>query len=259
MFNYSKDIDFFKKHGYLRISSLVEERLSESFKEAFFSIFKDYSSSTLVNNFNSEDFVDKFKLFRKQNERKLNGLFRSITKIHAFKYLFSNNKVLELISEIFGTPASTIILSEYQFRIDEPNDNLFTLDWHQDGTYYEQDNDGKSGLVINVCIQDCTADMGSPELILGSHKHGRYNSKKYLKPISNTLQHNTETKYVEEEKIVVLEPKVGDVVLYDMNLIHKSGYNISNKARFSAIARAFNPLSKNFIPFYFTEKKLLKT
>ena len=43
-------------------------------------------------------------------------------------------------------------MSEHQLRIDEPNDELYTLDWHQDGAYYKQDNDGKSGLVVNICI-----------------------------------------------------------------------------------------------------------
>ena len=255
---FEKEINFFREFGYLQISSLVDKEYIESFEAAFFEIFKTYSGLNTTKNFDSEDFVTVFKKFRQKNEVRLNGLFRSITKIQSFKNLFSNEKVLRLLGEIFNMPSAALIISEYQFRIDEPKDNLFTLDWHQDGAYYEQDKDGKSGIVLNVCIQNCKKEMGSPELVKGSHKDGKFKSKKYHKAVSNTLQHNTNSEHIDKNKIVILEPHIGDVVIYDMNLIHKSGFNFSNKSRFSAISRAFNPLSSSFVPFYFSDKKLLE-
>ena len=258
MYDYSKEINFFKEHGYLNVNSLVDIALSAKFKQAFFSIFKSYSNLELQQSYDNKGFVDKIKAFRKSNQTKLNGLFRSVTKMQSFKNLFCNDQVLALIAQVFNVDASTLIVSEYQFRVDEPHDKLYTLDWHQDGAYYDQDRDGKSGIVINVCIQDCNKNMGTPHLIKGSHKKGELSLTKYAKQESNSLQYNTDAKHISEHNIITLEPKIGDVVLYDMNLIHRSGFNTSTKARFSAIARAFNPLSKNFVPYYFTGKKLLK-
>ena len=150
-----------------------------------------------------------------------------------------------------------MIISEFQFRIDEPKDRLFTLDWHQDGSYYDQDKGGLNSIVINICVQKCSKDMGSPELIGGSHQKGQVSMKKFFTKESKTLQYNTNKKFIEKNSVSVVEPKVGDMIIYDMNLIHRSGFNISKKARFSAVSRAFNPLASTFRPFYFPKRLLV--
>lgn len=49
--------------------------------------------------------------------------------------------------------------------------------------------------------------------------------------------------------IVTLDAQCGDLIIYHMNLIHRSGFNYSNKVRFSAIARAFKTMTNKFNPF----------
>ena len=98
--------------------------------------------------------------------------------------------------------------------------------------------------------------MGSVELIKGSHKNGT------LEVINDNIVSNVEQLKVNKEiidknNIIVLEPEVSDVIIYDMNLIHRSGYNNSNKARVSVIGRAFNPLSDNFTPYQYTNLELV--
>ena len=46
-------------------------------------------------------------------------------------------------------------------------------------------------------------------LVKGSHKDGRFKSKKYHKAVSNTLQHNTNSEHIDKNKIVILEPHIG--------------------------------------------------
>lgn len=253
-----KDIAHLRENGYVKISSVVNEKIINDFKETFFILLKNYSGIDFPNNFNSKDFVKKFKIFRENNEKKLQGLFRAINQTENFKQLFTNSKVKKIVSNLLNTSEAVLIISEHQFRIDEPNDELFTLEWHQDSAYYEQDKGGKNSLVLNICIQDCKKNMGSPNLVKGSHDLGLLNLHRYRKPKSQSLQLNTNSEYIKKENISIVEPKKGDLVIYDMNLIHKSGINFSNKARFSAIARVFNPISKNFHPFYFTKKQLVK-
>ena len=175
----------------------------------------------------------------------------------SFNNLFYNTSLLEIASKILNVNSNALIVSEFQFRIDEPKDKLFTLDWHQDGLYYDQDKGGLNSIVINICVQDCTKDMGSPELIKGSHQLGQVSMKKFFTKKSNTLQYNTDKRFIKKNDLTIVEPKIGDVVIYDMNLIHRSGYNLSKKARFSAIARAFNPLANTFRPFYFPKRSLV--
>ena len=53
-----------------------------------------------------------------------------------------------------------------------------------------------------------------------------------------------------------MNSKPGDIVIYDMRLLHKSGFNISKKVRVSVIARVFNPMNKNFKSFRYITKIL---
>ena len=52
-----------------------------------------------------------------------------------------------------------------------------------------------------------------------------------------------------KNKPISIEYNEGDVTFYSTKLLHKSGYNISNKIRYSAIARIFKPLSSNYKSF----------
>ena len=80
-----------------------------------------------------------------------------------------------------------LIIAEHQFRLDEPNDRLFTLRRHQDSTYYEQDRKGKNSLVINMCSLN-TSEMSVPRLIQGSRKLGKAENDKITKFNTNVEQ-----------------------------------------------------------------------
>ena len=39
-------------------------------------------------------------------------------------------------------------MTDIGIRLDPPNDDRNTLAWHQDSSYYRQNNSGKNGLVV---------------------------------------------------------------------------------------------------------------
>ena len=256
--NFEDHIKFLKKNGYVLLNSIITETKINKFRDIFFNLFNAYSGFNLESDFDSPEFVEKIKEFRINDSRKLHGLFRTIKFTSAFTDLFNEKKLSLLASQMIDSNTSSLIISEHQFRIDEPHDELYTLDWHQDSPYYEQDDEGLNSIVINICVQQNTRDMGVPELVRKSHKRGRLPLGTIQRFGSEVEQLRVESKFLKKEDMVIVEPNIGDVVIYDMNLIHKSGFNYSNKARFSLVARAFNPLSPNFIPFYFNNKVLIK-
>ena len=256
MDNFSNALSTLKKYGYGHFKSVVKKEIVNSFKDNFFFLFNTMGGYDIEKEFDSESFAQKLKLFRNSNPKKFNALFKTSKLTNAFNNLFYNEQIQGLCSDILGIDAETVVIGEKQLRIDEPKDKLYTLDWHQDSPYYPQAKNGQDSIVINICLQRCVKDMGSVELIKGSHTNGTVEVKND-NIVSNVEQLKVNKEILDTTNIIVLEPEVSDVIIYDMNLIHKSGYNQSNKARVSVIGRAFNPLSDNFTPYQYTNLELV--
>jgi ectoine hydroxylase-related dioxygenase (phytanoyl-CoA dioxygenase family) len=256
-----KDIDEalynLKEEGYCHFKSIIKQNYIEDFRKNFFFLFNKISGYNLPENFNNEDLPEILKVFRKKSPKKLNSFFKTCKLTNSFKNLFFNREIQELSSKILGINKETVIISENQLRIDEPRDNLYVLDWHQDSPFYPQTKNGADSIVLNIFVQNCYQNMGSVELIKESHKQGMLSfSEDYAS--SNVQQMKVEKKYLKSSNCITVETMECDVVVYDMNLIHRSGFNSSNKARLSIIGRAFNPLSESFIPYQYKSIELIK-
>ncbi len=250
-------INTLKESGYGHFKSVIKKRYIVDFRNIFFYLFKQYSGYKILDDFNNEDLPKKIKLFRKKKPKIFNSFFKACKLTSAFNNLFNNNEIQMLASKILTIKRESVIISETQLRVDEPKDNLYTLDWHQDSPYYPQAINGADSIVLNIFVQNCFSNMGSVKLIKGSHKNGMLNYKQDTK-YNKQEQNKVEKKYIKIDNITTVEPEECDVVVYDMNLIHKSGYNASNKSRISIIGRAFNPFSKSFIPYQYKNIELIK-
>ena len=246
-----------KEEGYGHFKSIIKKKYIEDFRKSFFFLFNKISGYKLTENFNSEELPEVIKVFRKNNPKKLNSFFKTCKLTNSFNNLFFNKEIQELAAKILGIDKETVIISENQLRIDEPKDNLYVLDWHQDSPYYPQTINGLDSIVLNIFVQNCYKDMGSVELIKRSHKEGMLKFSEDS-ALSNVQQMKVEKKYIKSSNCITVETMECDVVVYDMNLIHRSGYNSSNKARTSVIGRAFNPLSESFIPYQYKNMELIK-
>lgn len=257
----TKDIDEalynLKEEGYGHFKSVIKQSYVKNFRKNFFLLFNKMSGFKLPENFNNEELTEKLRVFRQKDPKKLSSFFKTCKLTNSFNNLFFNNEVQALASKILCIDKETVIISETQLRVDEPKDNLYVLDWHQDSPFYPQAKNGVDSIVLNIFVQDCYQDMGSVELIKKSHKKGMLSFSEDHNS-SNVQQMKVEKKHLEPSNCITLETMECDVVVYDMNLIHKSGYNSSNKSRLSVIGRSFNPLSVNFIPYQYKNMELIK-
>ena len=252
-----KEKEFFKKNGYLHLKSVVQNKKILKFKNTFFDLWDKYSGDKVNRSFDNPDLTGKIIKFRKKNKLKLFYFFRTISLTKTFRDLYNSEKIDQISSQLLNTKETSLVISESQFRLDEPRSKSYSLNWHQDAAHYTQDPKGNSSLVINVTVQKQFENMGTPYLKAGSHKLGvlkiRKNKKKskvlQLVPSKNIIKN---TKY----KIGYVNSKPGDIVIYDMRLLHKSGFNISKKVRVSVIARVFNSMNKNFKSFRYITKIL---
>ena len=247
---------FFFKNGYIHIKSVIPKNKIKNFRETFCSLLSHYSNTKVDKNFDDPNMVKILKKLRKKSSKNFFYFFRTLSLTSNFNNLFNDKKLQEICSEILKMKGKDLIIAEPQLRVDEPKNEKFSLDWHQDVSHYNQDPSGKNSLVLNLIVQNHTKEMGTPLIKIGSHKSGvqKFTEKKKIKK-SKVSQLIPNKKYLNKNfNVTYVNSKPGDIVIYDMRLLHKSGLNISDKIRVSVISRAFNPRSPYFKSFRYLTK-----
>lgn len=178
-----------------------------------------------------------------EHDRKIGGeVYDAIKQIPAFLRYCSQPALAELTRQIHQTDCVGIAAQGYGIRIDNPNEEQFRATWHQD---YTTQFRSKEGLVFWAPLLPVTPEMGPVEFCLGSHKHGPirvydFDPKQPQKTgaYAITLENEDETVGAYETAAPLTEP--GDLVILDYMMIHRSGYNTSNRSRWSMQVRYFN-------------------
>jgi hypothetical protein len=109
-------------------------------------------------------------------------------------------------------------------RLDRPGDTRFTTPLHQDYWYSLL---SERAVVIWMAIGPLDADMGPVELLAGSHTSGLARFKPYQ--AGNEWFECADP--VDDSAAVVALPGPDEAILFDQRLLHRSGYNRSNKVR----------------------------
>jgi len=118
-----------------------------------------------------------------------------------------------------------------------PHDDRISWEWHQESTYHPE---------IENCIgfwfpflDSSTIANGTMSVLKGSHRMGKLPYKVY-KPSDDSATtlipddiEQLKKKFSEEH--CLLDP--GDLLMFDMDLIHQSNPNISDRARFTGLIR----------------------
>jgi hypothetical protein len=130
----------------------------------------------------------------------------------------------------------------YGIRIDNPNEERFRADWHQE---YPAQLRSVDGAVFWSPLVPVDERMGPVRICVGSHAAG-------LVPVLTHDPDNPDKDgayaliLTERDRRVAMYPQVapllnpGDLLVMDFRTIHASGYNVSDRARWSMQSRLFN-------------------
>jgi ectoine hydroxylase-related dioxygenase (phytanoyl-CoA dioxygenase family) len=99
-----------------------------------------------------------------------------------------------------------------------------TVDAHQD---WRSMQGSLNSVVIWIPLVDINKDLGALEILPSSHLDGLRTDH-----VENGFGMVALSK-VEEDKLISIEIKTGDALLFSSFLIHQSGYNITDKPRWS--------------------------
>lgn len=192
--------------------------------------------------FSTENFDTGYQTLMK-HDRKIGGeVYDAVKQIPAFMRFLAHPYLSDLVCQIRETTTPGIAAQGYGIRIDNPNEERFRSPWHQDYTSHLR---SKDGLVFWSPLAAVQEDMGAVEFCLGSHKLGAVrvydhdpNQPDKKGAYGMVLENEEQTIAKFETTAPLTSP--GDLVIIDYTTIHRSGFNTSDRSRWSMQIRYFN-------------------
>ena len=127
-------------------------------------------------------------------------------------------------------------------RIDNPNEDKFRANWHQD---YPTQLRSPDGLVFWSTLVPITPEMGPVEIAVGSHLDGAV--PVYTRDLRNPEKAGAYALTLEDEEArlaryphVAPLTRPGDLIILDYLVLHASGANRGTRSRWSMQMRYFN-------------------
>jgi hypothetical protein len=191
--------------------------------------------------FAPENFDDGYvDMIRK--ERKFGSeVYDAVKQIPAFIRLLSDPVHEQLFRQLRPGSLPAIAAGGYGIRIDNPDEDHFRAQWHQE---YPAQMRSLNGLVFWSSLVPVDETLGPVEFCLGSQREGALpvttgSDDPKRKGAYSLMLHN-EDHFLSKYKHIAPLCNPGDLVIIDFLVLHASGYNRSQRARWSMQFRYFD-------------------
>ncbi|WP_426123913.1 phytanoyl-CoA dioxygenase family protein [Pararhizobium sp. PWRC1-1] len=168
-------------------------------------------------------------------------IYDAIKQIPSFMRLVSYGANDDVFRALRPGSIPGIAAGGYGMRIDNPGEEKFRAQWHQE---FPSQLRSLDGVVFWTPLLPVTADMGPVQIAEGSHAEGLipvYSDDAGVGKFGAYALHldNAEERLSRYKHVAPLS-KPGDLVLMDFLTMHQSGHNISSIPRWSIQFRYFN-------------------
>lgn len=192
--------------------------------------------------FSPECFDAGFQQLIAANRAYGSEVYDAVKQIPAFIRLVGHPVHERLFRELRPGSSPAVAAGGYGIRIDNPNEDRFRANWHQE---YPAQLRSLDGLVYWSPLVPVTEELGPVEFCPGSQVEGAI-------PVYTRDKNNPEKSGAysltlkDEENLLKKYPHVnpltnpGDLVIVDFLVLHASGYNRSERSRWSIQLRYFN-------------------
>ena len=174
-------------------------------------------------------------------------IYDSVAFMPEFLRLCANKKKCAYIAQILGVPPThPIYCSIIRCRINRPGLDKFSYGWHQE--LFHTIPESNFVQTFAPLIHDATSKIGALQIRVGSHKEifkQDYESSgnEYIVAVM-TIQKDLLEKY----KVMSIEMKLGQAILFNGKLVHKSGTNKSQHMRYSMVGTYHDMFKPEFRP-----------
>ena len=168
-------------------------------------------------------------------------VYDAVKQIPAFMQLVTKAKNLTVFESLRPGSVPGIAAGGYGIRIDNPGEEKFRSQWHQE---FPSQLRSLDGVIFWTPLLPVTADMGAVQIAERSHLEGPIPVYRDDGGLGKTGAYALFLDRVEERlaKYEVVAPltKPGDLILMDFLTMHQSGHNVSAMPRWSIQFRYFN-------------------
>ncbi len=177
------------------------------------------------------------------HDRTIGGeVYDAVKQIPVFVRLVACEQHEALLCQLRGSQLPGVAAGGYGIRIDNPGEERFRANWHQD---YHAQLQSLDGLVFWSPLLPITADQGPVEVCLGSHTLGQarvhtIDNRNAQKTGAYALTLENETELIDRFEQAAPLPEPGDLIVLDYLVLHQSGFNRSTRSRWSMQMRFFN-------------------
>ncbi len=242
----SEQIDEFQSNGFLVIKNYYDlNKDIVPIQKAIYGIIgiliEKHQLDIVQKPFEPNHFDREFNQIIALNRAYGGEVYDAVKQIPAFLRLISSEKSELLFKQLRQTDMAGIGQASYGIRIDNPHEDIFRSQWHQEFISQPQSIDG---LVMWSPLVEIRKNMGPVMICVGSHKQGL---QKYVSDGKYAHKSGAYKVGLQDEMSVVGQYKKnspvsnpGDLIIMDYLTLHQSGVNRSTRSRWSIQSRFFN-------------------
>ena len=169
-------------------------------------------------------------------------VYDAVKQIPAFMRLVSEPSNEKLFAELRTNSQPALAAGGYGIRIDNPCEDRFKANWHQE---YPAQLRSPDGLVFWTPLVPVIPELGPVEICAGSHKDGPVpvltsDPRNAEKQGAYSLTLQGESELLERYEHVAPLTKPGDLIVIDFMTLHASGDNRTERSRWTVQFRYFN-------------------
>jgi len=254
------DLSLYNEKGYIVLNDIIPDNCFDDFFEEFSNLLVCVCKKAMldVRNYSGiayEEHVDSLLIKLYSNNKDSAGFFYDLINKHQiFFELFRNQNLIHAVNSILKLEDGSFSLSrtDEQFFIHIPIDTAENIGWHQDSSYFYDNCSFKHSLIVWMPLKKCYPENGSLIAIPKSHLAGRLNHRenehdsRKKQPLEKRGRFFIEVEdYSANQEALMVER--GSVVLMHIDSIHRSGINLSDSVRYTAIARFSNVLAPGYL------------
>ena len=203
-------------------------------------------SKIIVKDFEGKELDEGIIKLEEIDHQYVANIYDTIFQTPQFLRISAKKEITDCINQLLGREENSPTYNDQnRCRIDPPLDpNQRTCGWHQEVFYYVP----KSDFVQTWAplIHNATKENGAIEVCPASHKKGIAKQ--------SSLEGDELYKFIVDESVIkeynptIVELKVGQLLIFNSKLIHKSGKNTSKQVRYSLVGINHNLDNEYFEP-----------
>lgn len=269
-----EDREHYVREGYHIAKGVVDPEKTSALQENIFWLYQRFAQDAERwaewPPWNTQEFHQQLLDLRARSPQTFSVFYDSAQTSIVLGQLVLSPSIVEEAADLLGVRVSELSMEKPEFRMDAPFDERNKARWHQEQSYFGANKDGLRGITVWLPIIDTTPDLGPLDVCPGSHAEGFIGpgSTKWqtnLSPMAVespvgpnsgpepdymvTEQLEVPQQYIDKYETKSVPMKVGDALLFNMLIFHRSGSNISDHMRFSAQLRIHTATADDFRPF----------